>query len=251
MAGCRLEPAASISWTFDLRRRVEARLTSDPGNEAGGVWLPGGRSVAFAADRGTPPPHVFGKDLVTGAEEEWLPAGKFSAGGTTSRPMATTLVFSERTGTGIWNLSLLALTGSRCAGPLLPSPFNVMDARFSPDGRFVAFQADDSGRIEAYVAPFPTGAKVRVSTGGGVSSRWSRDGRELFNISSDRHLVVVPVRTHPSLELGTPVSLFMSGEMAKKADFDVSPDGKRFIAVVPGAEAPIAVIQHWTSEVGR
>ena len=237
-------------WTFDLRRGVEARLTSDPGNETGGVWLPGGRAVAFAADRGTPPPHVFRKDLVTGAEEEWLPAGKFQLVDDVS-PDGTTLVFSERTGSGTWNLSLVALAGSRARRPLLPSPFNVMNARFSPDGRFGAFESDDSGRIEVYVAPFPTGAKVRVSTGGGVSSRWSNDGRELFYMSSDRHLVVVPVRTHPSLELGTPVSLFMSGEMAKKADFDVSPDGKRFIAVVPGAEAPVAVIQHWTSEVGR
>jgi serine/threonine-protein kinase len=124
-------------------------------------------------------------------------------------------------------------------------------ARFSPDGRFVAFESDASGRIEVYVAPFPTGAKVRVSAGGGVSSRWSRDGRELFYMSTDGHLVVVPVRTRPSLELGTPVSLFMSGEMAKRADFDVSPDGKRFIAVVSGAEAPVAVIHHWTSDVGR
>jgi len=70
-------------------------------------------------------------------------------------------------------------------------------------------------------------------------------------MSSDGQLVVVPVRTRPSLELGTPVSLFMSGEMAKRGDYDVSPDGKRFIAVVPGAETPVAVIQHWTPDDGR
>jgi Tol biopolymer transport system component len=236
-------------WTFDLRRGIETRLTSDPGNEAGGVWLPGGRSVAFSADRGTPPPHVFRKDLVTGAEDEWLPAGKFQLVDDVS-PDGTTLVFSERTGSGRWNLSLLALTGSHARAPLFPSPFNVANARFSPDGRFVAFESDDSGRIEVYVAPFPTGARVRVSADGGGSPRWSRDG-ELFYLSSDGHLVAVPVRTRPSLELGTPVSLFMAGEMAKRSDFDVSPDGKRFIAVVPGAEAPVAMIQHWTSDVGR
>jgi eukaryotic-like serine/threonine-protein kinase len=237
-------------WTFDLRRRVETRLTSDPGNEMSGVWLPDRRSVAFAADRGTPPPHVFRKDLVTGAEDEWVPAGRFQLVDDIS-PDGTTLVFSERTGSGTWNLSLLALAGSHTRRPLLPAPFNVMNARFSPDGRFVAFDSDDSGRFEVYVSPFPTGAKVRVSAGGGGSPRWRRDGRELFYLSSDGHLVAVPVRTRASLELGTPVSLFMAGEIAKRADFDVSPDGKRFIAVVPGAETPIAVIQHWTSEVGR
>ena len=237
-------------WTVDLRRGVETRLTSDAGNELGGIWLPGGRSVAFAADRGRPPPHLFRKDLVTGAEDEWLPGGEFQVADDVS-PDGTTLVFSEAAGTGKWNLSLLALTGSRTRRPFLPSPFNVMSARFSPDGRFVAFGSDESGRLEVYVAPFPTGAKVRVSAGGGVSPRWSRDGRELFYMSSDGQLVVVPVRTRPSLELGTPVSLFMSGEMAKRGDYDVSPDGKRFIAVVPGAETPVAVIQHWTPDDGR
>src|SRR6185369_2202927 len=82
-------------WTFDRRRGVETRLTSDPGNEVSGVWLPGGRSVAFAADRGTPPPHVFRKDLVTGAEDEWLPAGKFQLVDDVS-PDGTVVVFSER-----------------------------------------------------------------------------------------------------------------------------------------------------------
>ena len=237
-------------WTADLRRGVETRLTSDSGNDMGGVWLSGGRAVAFTADRGSPPPHLFRRDLVTGADEELIPAGPFQVPEDVS-PDGTTLVFSERNERGKWNLSLLTLTGSHARAPFLPSPFNVAGARFSPDGRFVAFSADDSGRLEVYVAPFPTGAKVRLSGKGGGTPRWSRDGRELFYLSLDGDLVAVPVRTRPSLELGTPVSLFMSEEMAKWGDFDVSPDGKRFIAVVPGAEMPVAVIQHWTSDVGR
>jgi Tol biopolymer transport system component/tRNA A-37 threonylcarbamoyl transferase component Bud32 len=236
-------------WTFDLRRGVETRLTSDRGNELSGPWLPDGRSVAFVADRGRPPPHLFRKDLATGVEVEWLPAGEFQVADDVS-PDGTTLVFSERT-RGEWNLSLLALTGSHARSPLFPTPLNAKEARFSPDGRFVAFVSGDSRRPEVYVVPFPTGAKVRVSSEGGASPRWSRDGHELFYLSSDGHLVAVPVRTRPSLELGTPVSLFMSGDMAKRGDFDVSPDGKRFIAVVPGSETPVAVIQHWTPDVGR
>jgi Tol biopolymer transport system component len=216
----------------------------------GGAWLADGRSIAFAADRGRPPPHLFRKDLVTGAEDEWQPAGKFQLVDDVS-PDGTTLLFSERTGSGTWNLALLALTGSRARRPLLPSPFNVMNARFSPDGRFFAFGSDDSGRFEVYLAPFPAGAKVRVSADGGGSPRWRRDGRELFYLSSDGRLVAVPVRTHPSLELGTPVALFMAEKMAKRADFDVAPDGTRFIAVVDGADAAVAVIQHWPSDVAR
>jgi Tol biopolymer transport system component len=237
-------------WTIDLRRGVETRLTSDPGNEMGGIRLPGGRAVAFSADRGAPPPHLFRRDLVTGTDEEWLPAGTFQQVEDVS-PDGTHLLFSERIPDGQWNLALLALTGSRVRVPWLPSPFNVQSARFSPDGRFVAFVSDDSGRVEVYVAPFPEGAKVRVSTAGGESPRWSRDGRELFYLSPDGRLIVVPVRTRPSLTLGTPVSLSRSEGMAKWADFDVAPDGKRFITVVPGAEAPVAVIQHWTPDVGR
>ena len=123
----------------------------------------------------------------------------------------------------------------------------------------MAFVSDESGRLEVYVAPFPsTGGKTLVSTGiaGGDlmgGARWSHDGRELFYVSADRRLMAVPVRTTPMIEVGSPSPLFALQGRAW-SDFAVSADGKRFLAVVPRAfagEQPLTVILNWTAEVHR
>jgi hypothetical protein len=104
--------------------------------------------------------------------------------------------------------------------------------------------------VTAYPGP---GERIRVSTGGAQSLRWSRDGRELLYLSADQRMMSVPVRTSPSLELGAPTALFaVNGE--KWADFDVSPDGNRFLTIVPKVvadELPLNVVVNWTSEVGK
>ena len=131
---------------------------------------------------------------------------------------------------------------------LRESPFNEQDLRFSPDGRYYSFISLESGRQEVYVSAVAGGAKTAVSNGGARRARWSRDGRELFYLSADRRLVAVPLRTVPSLELGTPVTLFALGSRTW-VDFDVSPDGKRFLAIVPeivADEQPLTAILNWS-----
>jgi Tol biopolymer transport system component len=117
--------------------------------------------------------------------------------------------------------------------------------RFSPDGRFLSFISDESGRAEAYVMPFPgPGERTRVSTGGARLVRWSRDGRELFYLSDSGLLMSVPVRTSPLLTIGAPRELFRLSSKAWSS-FDPSPDGKKFLAVVPdvfGDEQPLTVV---------
>jgi Tol biopolymer transport system component len=170
-------------------------------------------------------------------------------------PDGKVLVFSERTAGGEYDLWTLALTGSRMRSPLIQAPFNQMDARFSPNGHFLAFRSNESGQGEIYVTSFPiTGAKVRVSTGGGRMPRWNRDGGELFYISGDGHLLSVPVRTTSSLQIGTPTPLFEFQAGKAWPDFDVSTDGKRFLAIVPDSLArnqPLTVVSNVTWEVGR
>jgi hypothetical protein len=138
---------------------------------------------------------------------------------------------------------------------LLNSPFNEQGVLFSPDGRFIAFESDESGRPEVYVAPFPaTGGRTRVSTGGARLPHWSRDGRELFYLSDDRRLFAVPVRTAPAQVLGAPLPLFTLNESSTWIDFDVSLDGKRFLAIVPEVvanEQPLTVVSNWTAEIGH
>ncbi len=193
-------------WVTDLARGVETRLTSDPGSESAFAWFPTSRALVFAADRGGPP-HLFRKDLQTGKEDELTAVSTYQEPLDVS-PDGQWVAFERRTDRGTNDIDKLPLAGGK-PSPLLDSRFDETDLRFSPDGRSIAFVSDESGRYEVYVAPFPfTGAKTRVSAGGAYQPRWSRDGRELFYQSFDRHLVAVPVRAAATLELGSPAPLF-------------------------------------------
>jgi len=239
-------------WTFDLARRVETRLTSDPTSEAFGVWLANSRAVIFAADRGGPP-HLFRKDLRTEADEELLPAGRLQW------PLdvwtqGNALVYMEATVRGDSDVLMLPLTQPATPAPLLVTRFDEREARVAPDGRALAFTSNESGQYEVYVAPFPlTGMKKRVVTGGAVRPRWTRDGRELIYLA-DGKLFSVAVRTTPSLELGTPTALFPLKAGTTWSNFDVSRDGNRFIAVVPEIPAgrqPVTVVLNAIAETAR
>jgi Tol biopolymer transport system component len=234
-------------WTLDITRGVETRLTSDPGSENLGVWLPDGRGVVFVADRGGLP-HLFRKDLRTGVEDELTPMGRRQMSADVS-PDGTTLAYGERTSRGNFDILSLSLDGRGAPAPLRGTRFDERDLRFSPDGRAVVFLSDESGQSEVYAAPFPAMVPaVRVSTGGGRQPQWSGTGRELFYIGSERQLVSVPVRTQPSLEVGTPGPLFVLPERPPWGDFAVSPDGTRFLSVVHdvrGSEQPLTVVLDW------
>ena len=242
---------------YDLARGVEQRLTTARLSESGGVWLPGGQSAMFT---GGAPPHLFRRNLTTGAQEEIPRQPNFSLTEDAS-PDGKTFVFTARTPRGNFDIWMLPLAGG-APSPLLETPFDEMAVRFAPDGRHLAFASDESGRYEIYVAPFPlTGEKIRVSAGGGNLPRWSRDGRELFYVSADLHLVSVPVRATPSLSFGGPQPLFpvsraMKWDDAKSTDawpdFDVSADG-RFLAIVPqpANHLSLTAVLNWPREMAK
>jgi Tol biopolymer transport system component len=247
-------------FTTDLTRNIERRLTSDPGSEAYPVWMPDGRAILFGDGRSGGFLNLARKRLDTGVEDHLLPDESLQRRPTDVSPDGQTLLFTERKGAGTLDIFMLRLSGRASATSLFASAFNEADPRFSPDGRAVAFTSDESGRTEVYVAPFPpTGVKMPVSAGvyTGVDrqggARWSRDGRELLYVSADRRVMSVPVRTTPALEVGRPSALFaLPGRPWE--DFDVSADGRRFLAVLPQAfagEQPLTVILNWTAEVHR
>jgi Tol biopolymer transport system component len=132
----------------------------------------------------------------------------------------------------------------------LNTPFNPRDPRFSPDGRFVAYVSEQSGRPEIYVRDFPGGANQwQVSRDGGTAPRWRRDGKEIFYIQQTR-LIAVSVTTQARFSPGAPIALFEKG-MLPQTGYDVSADGKRFITLDrPGNEPPLSIhiVHNWFEE---
>ena len=228
-------------WATDLSRRSEIPVTSSPGMETGEVWLPGARAVVYAAAQGGPP-NLLHKDLSTGAERRLLTDQRFQFPNDVSAD-GSQVIYQQRTRLGNWDLMMVSIADPSRVSPLFTSDFSELEARLEPGGTRMSFTSDESGRQQVYVSPFPaTGAKTAVSTAGGISARWRRDGRELYFISTERQLMAASIDAGGLP--GTPRALFDVGAWL---DYDVARDG-RFIAVVSevvGAEQPLAVIVNW------
>jgi Tol biopolymer transport system component len=226
-------------WIEDVTRGVMSRLTSSsvaPLNSTP-VWSPDGTRVAYgvrAAAGGDV--SIFVKSTggaekeellfhagVNGDPEDWSFDGKWlSFRGMGLRTSYDTL--------------LLPLTGERKPLPYLQTPAAERGARFSPDGKWMAYDSDESGRLEIYVQAIPTnGRRFQISTAGGASPQWRRDGKEIFYVSADQKLMAVSVKTGGTFEPGTPQTLF---GYAGALSYSPSPDGHRFLLNMPaGVEA--------------
>ena len=144
------------------------------------------------------------------------------------------LAFSEVDRETNWDLWTLRLDGDRKPQIFLRTPGIEIHPEFSPDGRWLAYGSDESGRLEVYVRPFPdTGGKWRISTDGGMFPRWSRDGRELVYRHDDRVMSVAVSAGSSTLQSGKPRELFR-GTFALagvNSMYDLAPDGQRFVMV--------------------
>jgi Tol biopolymer transport system component len=240
-------------WIYELSRGTSTRFTFEPGVENEPIWSSDGRSLAFAADRGGPPSLVLKTLSDPGSGEQltqtsgwvqfaydWSPDGKF-------------IIYADgeaKTGNDLW---VLPLAGSRKPAPFLRTQFNEGAARFSPDGRWIAYVSEESGRPEVYVRPFQGAAeKWKVSNAGGEEPRWRRDGRELFYLAPDNKLMAVPVKLGENFEAGSPSALFRLEAIRKQ--YEVEASGQRFLASTPVAGAmplPITVVVNWTADLGR
>lgn len=246
-------PGTQDLWILDLLRGGETRLTADLTSEVYPVWLRDGRGIVFSADRDGPP-HLFRKNLLTGTEEALLPPGQLQQPDDVT-PDGRTLAFRQRTPRGNYDILTLELDVPGSSKVLVGSAFDEVGLRFSPDGRAAAFLSDETGRYEVYVAALPDMTpRLRVSAGGGRAPRWNPAGQELVYLAPDGSLVAVPVRTAPSVRIGTPATLFAVPERGAWSDFAISRDGRRFLAVSPerrGSEQPITIVMDWVEGIAR
>ena len=154
----------------------------------------------------------------------------------------------------------MPLDGDRKPFPVVQTNFDERDAQFSPDGKWIAYQSNESGRFEIYVQPFPgPGAQVLISTNGGAQARWRRDGKELFYIALDNRLMAVPIRlasNGQTVEAARPFRCSpraWSARCKAIAQYMVASDGQRFLmnTVTEEATSPITVILNWKPDSAR
>jgi serine/threonine protein kinase/Tol biopolymer transport system component len=227
------DPEAAI-WAYDINRETLTRVTHG-GVSYGPVPSPDGTRVAYEATRNG----VAGALLasVDGSGEQRLTSTKRIDVPTSWSPDGKLLALTTVGESGNYEVRFLPVDGNHTPQIFVQGPFNAGGARFSPDGHWVAYVSDESGRNEVYVRPYPeAGTRLQISAAGGSQPVWSRNGRELFFRKGDE-LLAVNVTLAPSFTAGKPLVLFSrstpedSSGMAYglMADYDVSNDGRRFV----------------------
>jgi Tol biopolymer transport system component len=244
-------------WMIDLERGHSTRFTSEPQSRIGGVpaWSPDGRRVAFSSNR-SGPTNIYQMHVdAIGAEEplyqtsdlfketkSWSHDGRF-------------LVFEIADAVTRWDLWLLPMDGDRSPIPYLRSKFGEVAGYVSPDGGWMSYSSDQSGRAEVYVRSFPKpGPEYQVTREGGLDGLWSSDGKEMLivNRGLDNAVWSVAVSTTPVFHAEPPRLLFRVP--AEFLWLQPTPDGERFLAAVPASavEPPtIAVDLNWPAQIGR
>jgi serine/threonine protein kinase/Tol biopolymer transport system component len=236
-------------WTYDVERGAGTRVTFDPADDGSPVWTPDDGEIIFSSYR-SGGSNLYVTDASRPGKERPLVESPFEKTPYDISLDGRFLLYQQRNAATRYDLWVLSTTGKKEATPFLETSSSVDGARFSPDGRTVAYVTDETGADEVYVRPFPgPGRASRVSTSGGEFPVWSRDGKELFFVTKDK-LMSVPVRSSPSFEAGTPVALFeVPGDIG---GFDVSPDGQRFIVtMVVQKTPPLSLVLNWTAALRR
>ena len=253
------EASVARLWLVDIARNIATRFAFEGNYDVQPIWSADGKRVIWGSDR-TGGRNIYWKNADGSGKEELL----LDATGLFNDPnsaAAGVLVFRSLSG-GDTNEDLwtVPLTGERTPKPLIQSRFNELDAAVSPDGRWMAYRSDESGRFEIYVTSFPSlDQRVQVSSDGAVPGvntsltliRWRRDGRELYYLGPDgRSVIAVPVETGESFHAGNPETLFKLPR--ETADADIAPDGQSLVLTIPaqeGRRSIVNVFMNWSQEL--
>lgn len=239
-------------WVTDVSRGVPQRITVTPAIDWAAEFSPDGRRLVYASDRHSGIDDLYEHDVLRGTDTlllasheqkvplDWSPDGRY----------ILYAVQSVTTGFDLW---VMPLEGDRKPIAIVRTPFEDGDtkygAAFSPDGRWIAYQSNRSGRYEIYLQPFPAGPAraVQLSITGGFSPQWRGDGRELFFVGENNRIMAVSLKfVGADVQVEVPRELFTMPTDAEYAEYAVSPDGNRFLVsrlVTP--PSPITILLNW------
>jgi Tol biopolymer transport system component len=264
------EPGQDI-WIWDLRRETMTPMTFDPALDGLPVWTPDGRRLIWGSQRGGATINLYWQAADGTGTVERLTDSPDTHRPSSVTPDGTRLVFSEIAqqgqSAGRANLAMLWLQGDKRVTQLVQTMFAERNGEISPDGRWLAYESDESGQFQVYARPFPgvDGGRWQMSTDGGRQPLWTRNGRELIYVAPDGSLMGVAVdnRANESLATGKPARLvggagyyYAWNDQNQGRTYDVSPEGTRFLRLkedVSGDNRPprIIVVQNWFEELKR
>ena len=245
-------------WVRDIARGVTSRLTFDPGDEFNPVWSPDGERVAYSTDAYGDYRTVIRYASGAGAVDSLVQPASHISGPTGWSADGRHLLLRVRAPQTGWDLYQVDLTPGAKPVPFVQTPLADNWGRYSPDGRWVVYASNQSGRSEVYVqAADGSGGKWQVSNAGGGKPWWSANGKEIFYQSLDRTIEAVPVQVGATFETGTPLPLFrvtVAGGVYDGRRWAVSADGRRFLVNTPlaGPQRPaFTIVTNWKSELER
>jgi serine/threonine protein kinase len=247
-------------WVHDIERDVSSRLTFDPDIESMPAWSADGSTIRFTSDRTDGFFRIYEKaangtgdlSLLIGGDSTYLfPFSETRDG----RSLIVVAYYSASATAALWRLNLVDHT----VDTLTDTRFNRWGPAVSPDGRFLAYESNESGRWEVYVTELNgLGGRWQVSAQTGHSPQWRSDGRELYYVDVDNDFMAVPVSTDNGFQVGTPVQLFNHryylNTQGTASPYQVSADGQRFLVVSPMQDistAEFVVTQNWTAELDK
>jgi Tol biopolymer transport system component len=249
-------------WLIDVNRNVPSRFTFDSAFDSAPLWSPDGRQVVFRSSR-KGVYDLFVKPANGTADEQPLLATPENKTPLDWSHDGRFLLYSTQNPKAASDVWALPMTGEQKAFPVLQSSFDEIGGQFSPDGRWLAYGSNESGRYEVYVRTFPeAGGKVQVSAMGGAQPRWGPDGKELFYVAQDTQLMAVSLRPTGeanTLEAGVPVALFPTrlatggnvptAGYGARSQYAVARDGRFLLNITPddAVASPITIVHNWTA----
>ena len=238
-------------WVYDLSRGIKTRVTFSRTENIAPFWSPDGKNVGFSSNRNGQLFDVYEKaadgtgnaiPLVMDSTQKLI--GSWSHDG-------RYLIFKRGGGPSSGEIWAMGLSGNRQAFPVVKNQFPAIQPALSPDDKWLAYTSPESGQAEVYIVPFPHGSgRFQVSTGGGSSPRWRRDGRELFYLAADHKMMSAEITEESAnLVVGKVQPLFQSTPLPTDFPvYDVSADGKRFVVVTETgqrASVPVTLVVNW------